>query len=243
MTTTPPTTETWLNRVNALLAKASSTEFPEEAEALMAKAQALMARHAIDDAMLAAAGRDPATQPEAEAVQVDAPYASAKSALLSTVASANHCRCVMAPAGSRAQRCVIVGHPGDLANVRTLFGALSVHAARSMMAAEVPPHDTPRRFRHAFLLAFTSRIGERLRAAMATAEREASAAGGQGVAVVLAGRDAAVERTFREAFPFIRNATFSSSSYAGARSGRSAAERASLGQAGLTGQRRGLRRG
>lgn len=241
MSTTPPTTETWLNRVNALLAKAESTEFPEEAEALMAKAQALMARHAIDDAMLAAAGRDPAERPETEVVVVEAPYATAKAALLSTVASANHCRCVMGPAGGGAQRCVIVGHPADLANVRTLFAALSVHAARAVMAAEVPRYDTPRRFRHAFLLAFTDRIGERLRAAAAAAEREAAVEAGTGVAVVLADRAGAVDQAFREAFPHVRTARFSSSSGAGAASGRAAADHAGLNQAGLGGSRRRLR--
>ena len=43
-----------LGRVRALLAKAESTEFPEEAEALSAQAQELLAARSIDDAMLAA---------------------------------------------------------------------------------------------------------------------------------------------------------------------------------------------
>lgn len=42
-----------LARVRALLAKAESTEFPDEAEALLAKAQALISRHAIDRAAVA----------------------------------------------------------------------------------------------------------------------------------------------------------------------------------------------
>ncbi|MFD0330099.1 DUF2786 domain-containing protein [Streptacidiphilus monticola] len=43
-----------LGRIRALLAKAESTDFPEEAEALSAKAQELMARHSIDAALLSA---------------------------------------------------------------------------------------------------------------------------------------------------------------------------------------------
>ncbi|RST20878.1 bifunctional 3'-5' exonuclease/DNA polymerase [Streptomyces sp. WAC04770] len=43
-----------LTRIRALLAKAEATGFPEEAEALTAKAQELMARHSIDEALLAA---------------------------------------------------------------------------------------------------------------------------------------------------------------------------------------------
>lgn len=43
-----------LTRIRALLAKAEATGFPEEAEALTTKAQELMARHSIDEALLAA---------------------------------------------------------------------------------------------------------------------------------------------------------------------------------------------
>ncbi|NEA40757.1 DUF2786 domain-containing protein, partial [Streptomyces sp. SID11385] len=40
-----------LTRIRALLAKAEATGFPEEAEALTTKAQELMARHSIDEAL------------------------------------------------------------------------------------------------------------------------------------------------------------------------------------------------
>ena len=43
-----------LRRIRGLLAKAESTDFPEEAEALTAKAQELMTRHAVDAALLEA---------------------------------------------------------------------------------------------------------------------------------------------------------------------------------------------
>lgn len=41
-----------LTRIRALLAKAEATGFPQEAEALTAKAQELMARHSVDEALL-----------------------------------------------------------------------------------------------------------------------------------------------------------------------------------------------
>ena len=47
-TTATSTDETWINRVNALLAKAESTEFEEEAEALMAKAQELAGDRVVE---------------------------------------------------------------------------------------------------------------------------------------------------------------------------------------------------
>lgn len=244
MTPAPTPEEAWTNRIQALLTKAESTEFPEEAEALLAKAQELMVRHEIDEAMLAHGGRGPRDQVVTESVVVEAPYASAKASLLGSVARANHCRSVMGPAGNGAQRCIVVGQEGDVANVRTLFNALSLHAVRAMLEAPVPPHDTPRRFRHAFLLAFSGRIGERLWAASEAVRAEAQAGPNpSAVGIVLASRADAVDRAFREAFPNVRYTTMSSSSSAGRLSGRRAADRAGLGQGALRGVRRSLRAG
>ena len=87
-----------LHKVRSLLAKAESTTFPDEAEALTAKAQQLMDRHAIDRAMLAAGGRDPG-RPEGRDVTIDAPYPRPKFHLLGAVARANRCRRSAVPAG------------------------------------------------------------------------------------------------------------------------------------------------
>ena len=50
-------------RIRALLAKAEGTEYAAEAEALTAKAQDLMTRHAIDEALLHAHDERPSTWP------------------------------------------------------------------------------------------------------------------------------------------------------------------------------------
>lgn len=235
------TSETWLNRVEALLAKAESTEYPEEAEALLAKAQELMARHAIDEAMLTAAGRRDAATITIEVIDVAAPYASAKSSLLGAVAHANTCRVVMTAAGGGGRTCQVVGHPDDLDATTTLYAALVMHATRAMLAADLPFGDTPRRFRHSFLLAFAGRVGERLRAARRDAVDDARRGeAGSGVDVVLADRAAEVDRAFRQAFPHTRSARASSSSRAGHLSGRRAADSAAIGDHRLTGGRRGL---
>lgn len=234
----PTNPDAWLDRVSALLAKAESTEFPDEAEALLAKAQELMARHAIDEAMLARAGRGPREEVTTRSIVVAAPYAKAKASLLGAVAQANGCRVVMG-GGTGLNVCVAVGHPHDLDAVESLFGALSVHAVRTLLFAEVPPGDTVRRFRHSFLLAFAARVGERLQAARRAAESEAAAAAadGSGVAVVLADRADAVDRAFREAFPQVRTMRTSSSSAAGRMHGRRAADAAGLGHRAVDGNR------
>ena len=81
-----------LERVRALLAKAESTTFPEEAEALTAKAQELMARHAIDQAVLDAGSNGGSAGVVGWRIGIDDPYAAAKSILLYRIAVANRCR-------------------------------------------------------------------------------------------------------------------------------------------------------
>ena len=235
-----PSSDPWRRRVHALLAKAESTEFPAEAETLMAKAQELMSRHAIDEAMLRE-GTDQSIGSERVAVEV--PYAGSKSSLLSVVARSNGCRVVI-EAGSRGpQMCVLVGSASGRANTMTLFTALSLHAARQMLAAVVPSHDTPRRFRHAFLLAFARRIGERLAEADAVATRQVEAETGRSVAMVLVDRSRAVDDAVTAEFPGLRIITRQASSGAGIRSGRSAADSVALGQQVTGSGRRGLRTG
>ena len=226
------TTEAYVARIAALLDKAESTPFEAEAEAFLAKAQELMARHAIDEAMLEDA------RPASDAIAHDgllivAPYSSAKSSLLGAVARANRCRVVVERRPNGRTYCTIVGHQTDLANVRMLFTSLSFQAVRFMLDAPVPAHDTPRRFRHAFLLAYAARIGQRLLDAerLATAEAEADQArqpAGRSVSLVLASREQAVDRALHESFPGLRTRRTTASSAAGYASGAAAANRASL---------------
>ncbi len=84
-----------LARIRALLAKAESTTFEEEAHAFTAKAQELMTRHAIDVAMLgASAGSDAAISTEHRMIRIEQPYADPKISLLGAVARANRCRAI-----------------------------------------------------------------------------------------------------------------------------------------------------
>ncbi len=232
MTTTPPPSDAWLRRVQALLAKAESTDFPEEAETLLAKAQELMTRHAIDEAMLRSAR--PAAEPiDSHAGVVERPYAGPKAHLLAAVARTNRCRMVITAAARGSRRCVLVGHRSDIAAATVMFTGLSLYATRAMLAADVPPWDAPRRFRHAFLLAFADRIGERLRAADESATADAERSVGRSVSLVLLDRSQAVDRAYAARFPNTRPVRIQASSGAGVRSGRQAADGADLGQPGL----------
>lgn len=121
-----------LMRIRALLAKAEATGFPEEAEALSAKAQELMARHSIDEALLAA--RTHAKDaPGACRIGVEPPYETAKAVLLDAVAGTNRCRAVW---NESLGFSTVVGFEPDLEAVELLYTSLLVQATAAMTKAE-----------------------------------------------------------------------------------------------------------
>jgi hypothetical protein len=239
-TTDDQSNEPMAQRILGLIAKAESSEFPDEAQAFLAKAQQLMKRHAIDEALLDSRRTSGHDEVEADSVVCSAPYAGAKAYLLGVVAKANGVRVVVTAGPSSSQICTIVGFRSDLNSTTVLFTALSMHAARDSIAAEVPSFDTPRRFRHAFILAFAQRIGERLEAANATAQAEAEEAEGVDLAPVIQSREAKVAADLAARFPKLRTRRVSASSHAGAHSGSRSASRADIGQRSVKGSGRAL---
>ena len=120
-----------LARVRALLAKAESTEFPDEAEALSAKAQELMSRYSLQQAVLEHDhGRTPAAT--GRRLWMDAPYAGAKVLLVQAVATANRCRTVWREEPGFV---TVVGPDTELDIVELLTTSLLVQANRAMLAA------------------------------------------------------------------------------------------------------------
>ncbi|MFI5688973.1 DUF2786 domain-containing protein [Streptomyces sp. NPDC051636] len=183
-----------LTRIRALLAKAEATGYPEEAEALSAKAQELMARHSIDEALLAA-GAPSADAPGACRIGVEPPYEQAKAVLLDAVATANHCRAVWnEPLGFST----VVGFEPDLEAVELLYTSLLVQATHAMTKAEAAQRAGGRKrtktFRQSFLAAYAHRVGERLTAA---AETQVT----QDLLPVLATRETAVTDRLENLFP------------------------------------------
>jgi Protein of unknown function (DUF2786) len=210
--------ERMLARVRALLAKAESTTFPEEAEAYTAKAQELMTRYSIDHALLMArsGGRE---EPATRRIFVDNPYAAQKTLLLQAVAGANRCRCVWAKNLGFA---TVIGFPNDLDAVELLFTSLLVQGVRAMTLHRT----TTAPFRRAFLTAYAHRIGERLYQAAQAAETDASRE--VDLLPVLSRRESEVQKRFREEFPAVRTQRISVSNREGWAEGRAAADRAVL---------------
>jgi hypothetical protein len=219
-----------LSRIRGLLAKAESTEFEAEAEALTAKAQELMARHAIDTAMLAPRAGSPGAgaQVRARRLHLDDPHAEAKAAIVQAVGTANGVRVVLLPAFGIA---TLVGMPPDLDAVELLVTSLLLQAGRALADAvgRAGDHRRPTAYRRGFLYSFAQRIEERLTGARDTARAEATATYGTALAPVLADRQAAVDRAVEELFPSVRRRGGRTVDAAGWHAGRAAADAADLG--------------
>lgn len=226
------TNEAILERVRKLLAKAEHPGTPPaEAEAFSEKAAALIARYAIDDALLAERSASGAA-PDVRTVRVHAPYSLPKSVLLSQVASAHRVRVIIGPApeDDRASTtCHVVGFAVDLEMTDLLFTSLLLQATSAMLRGG--QGSRVRSYRRSFLLGFAYRVGARLRELNVEAVQASEPVQGVSAELVLARRDDRVSDAVREAFPQLRPMRFSSSHPRGASEGAAAAARADLGAA------------
>jgi hypothetical protein len=217
-----------LRRIRGLLAKAESTEFPDEAEALTSKAQELMTRHAVDAALLDAGTAALGVEVGTRRVHVSDPYVRAKMQLLAAVAEANDVRLVWY---QRLGIANLVGGRTDLEAVDLLFTSLLLQVTQALSTAErqAGRRSGSRTFRRAFLLGYAQRIGERLQAARRQATTAAAAERGVDLLPVLRSRREAVDTAVAELFPRVRAGRSRSSVDAGGwYAGRAAAERADM---------------
>lgn len=210
-----------LARVRALLAKAEATQFPEEAEALSAKAQELMSRYSLHQAMTdhdhgraaVAAGRR---------MWIDNPYAGAKAMLVQAVATANRCRTVWT---QNPGFVTVIGVETELETVELLSTSLLVQANRAMLAAGRQVggrgQTRTRSFRQSFLVAYATRIGERLDTANMTVTAEVD---DRRLLPALAARSHAADELTDRLFPAMVHRRVSVSNRAGWGAGRAAAD-------------------
>jgi len=189
-----------LTRIRALLTKAEATDYPAEAEALTAKAQDLMTRHAIDEALVHAEAGD-AIFVSGRRIHIDHPYALEKAILLNAVAKANRVKAVWS---DFAASMTLVGVPTDLEQIEMLFTSLLIQATRAMTEAgeETRAHGASRSssFRRSFLIAYATRIGQRLD----EATEQAVSAYGNALVPVFARQNEAVSEEYERLFPHVK---------------------------------------
>lgn len=220
-----------LARVRSLLAKAESTEFPDEAEALSTKAQQLISRYSLDRLLAVSDQRDATGDAVivARRLWIDAPYVGAKANLVHQVAIANRCSTVVA---EKLGFTTVVGTSGDLDGVELLTTSLMVQADTAMLAAGRQPSRYGSRtasFRRSFLLAYATRIGQRLSEADDTAVTAAAESDTSGALVpLLRGQAEQVDAALAEMFPHTVRRRASVGNWQGWVEGTAAADQARL---------------
>ncbi|WP_433216367.1 DUF2786 domain-containing protein [Dactylosporangium sp. CS-047395] len=217
-----------LDKVRKLLAKAEDPACtPQEAEALTAKAAALIAKYGIDQALLDA--REERHQAVGNRlVELAAPYLREKAYLLHVVAAALRCRSIRLERRTADGLRVSVhlfGFESDVAGVELLFASLLVQAARGMLREAVPDGQQAAAWRRSWLIGFGSAVQQRFAAAAAQAEEPAA----PGTALVLADRERAVDLAVEAEYPNVRAGRRRRLSGGGFEAGSAAGQRADLG--------------
>ena len=244
-----------LETIRGLLAKAEATTFPAEAEAFVKKATELMARYAIDEAMLWDAvdsGREP---PDQVTLTLMRPFTGQKAILVGGVAQAFGCRAIRhgAPKGAREEKISIIGFPSDLSLVETLVTSLFVQLTTALTSdSSAPTNGTASQvagWRRSFITGFASAVVQRIEASREAAKRETDGAAAatrdttsqtasgkptRSTDVVLAARNDEVDADFRRRFPNVRTTRVSAgTSRSGITAGEAAGRKADIGSSRL----------
>jgi hypothetical protein len=209
-----------LMRVRKLLAVAEHPSTPPgEADAAARAAERLIAKYAVDEALLDAVAPS-RTAPKVRNLIVDAPYATAKTTLVGAVAAAYDVRAI-SHRGREPLLMTLIGFEADLAVVDLLYTSLLLQATTAMRRQST----RGRGFRRAFLIGFAAEVGDRL----AAARREAVAqSGGTSTALALRDRARDVDAAVREQFPRLKTTRATVSDHGGLFAGRASGAEANL---------------
>ena len=150
-------------RVQALIAKAESSEYPAEADAFMSKAQQLINDYAIDQARLQ--GNDPSTIGH-DTLAMTGSYSKERCLIWHAVANANRCQ-VLTLSGygsSRVTDLTLIGRAEERQLVRLLAASLELQALRRLKDLDVTAgHGSAVVQRRSFLRGFALEVADRLR--------------------------------------------------------------------------------
>jgi uncharacterized protein DUF2786 len=231
-----------LDKIRKLLNMAERAATDEEADAFNRRAEQLMADWGIEAAQLAATGRT-SDNIELRVVDIDAPYGTAKSHLLSSVARPMRCQTVRhAHRRGGGYSCTVVGFRSDIERVELLYTSLMVQATSQLLRVRPPAcgGESVKSFRRAWLYAYGQAVNDRL----TTTERRATAGDHAAVAttstamstaLVLREREQRVEDAKRRAFPHLVTRSVSLTSTDGFGAGYRAGHNADLGKARVRG--------
>jgi len=228
--------ERLLDRVRKLLAQAEDDSVtPAEAQAFTAKAAELMAKYGIDRALLAA-DRPETDQPANRMLDIDNPWAREKAHLLSGLASALRCQCILLGGSRPGSRVHLFGFASDIDRTDVLYTSILIQMAHGLAGAQVPEwSSSPRAWRRSWLLGFATAVIARVREAEHGAVQAATGQGTRAsdrTALVLADRAVVIRQQLEQAYPVTRRTriTYSGRGYG---AGYAQGQRADIGNARL----------
>lgn len=195
----PPSSEKALDRVRKLFAKAESVAGTPEAEVLLERAYALLAKYGVDEA-LARTGPDTAAAEVAVTDHViSGSYQPDQVGLVAALAAAMHCRAVTSARGDGTRVVHIVGVRRHVERVGMLAGALTGVMLAAAARQRPSPGISAVTHRKSFMTGFAFEVGRRLEAAERGAVAESRDAAGAGL--VLRSDSQRAETELRRRFP------------------------------------------
>lgn len=191
-------------KIRKLIAHAEGTNSEEEATNYWSKAQELMARYAIDEAMVRRSKAVNTNIIERRIADVGIKdFRGAKIQLLHVVALRN--RCKMIDMGNHS---AVVGTDSDTRFVEMLYTSLMLEGWRCMLADRKKDPEgraRPNPYALNWLVAYTNRINSRLAEANRKAQEAAQSEAKEGtVAIVLRDHQQKVEEEFNKLYPFTK---------------------------------------
>lgn len=233
-----------LDKARKLLAKAEGAATPEEADVYSAKAAEWIAKHGIDEVLLAASGAK-TDHVEQRRIRIDEPYRTAKAYLLTSIASALRCHGIQHRTRHRGvDSCSVFGFTSDLERVEMLYTSLLLQATSQMVRLRPTwPGESVRAYRRNWLYGYTAAVYRRLEAAEKQAEQQALShvdEAGTSTDLVLLDRNIQVQQAVNAAFPDLTRGRRAKLTGGGARAGYQAGQRADLGARRIDRQRRAL---
>lgn len=198
-----------LDKVRAMLTLAESERelgHEETADAHTATAARWMAKYGIDRA-LAEAKAESRSKPGDRKFRIKAPYADCKRVLLSVVAGAFGCHCILLNGRGPDEVSHVFGFDTDIEQADMLYTSLLLQMSAALRRHSIPGYITGRRLmaeRRSFMLGFATGVKPRLEAAYAQAVAEADDSGTKGKGLVLASREIAVKDAMAAEYPTVR---------------------------------------
>lgn len=233
-------------RINALLAKAESSNFPEERDAFNAGAEKLMLRLGISVAELEAAGKTKAEKIVEVRRSYNGDYAISLVAFVRAIADGFGHLTVLQSQGYKLSRSAyIIGHESDVEQFLILHDSLNLQVRSALRAWQKANLEARRGLtehqkylqHRSFIEGFGQQVGRRLAARRTTEEVTAS----PGAALVLYSKESRISDWVNEAYPKLGKSRGHSHSYAGYSAGQASGAKANLNDPGIGGQNGAIR--